>query len=77
MSNETKKQLSFQVDPEILLLIEELKKQLGAKTTAAVFRKSLTIAKLAADQAEGTGGIVNIKGRGEDDAQGISVALRA
>lgn len=77
MSNETKKQLSFQVDPEILLLVEQLKKQLGAKTTAAVFRKSLAIAKLAADQAESTGGIVNIKGRGEDDAKGISVALRA
>jgi uncharacterized coiled-coil DUF342 family protein len=71
------KQLAFAVDDEILAVIEQLKKELGANTAAAVFRKALAVTKLAADQARTTGGVVDIKGRGEDDRTGISVALRA
>ena len=69
------KQLAFAVDDEILEVIEELKKQLKVKTSAAVFRKALAITKLAAQQASATGGIVDIKGRGMQDKDGISVAL--
>ena len=71
------KQLSFAVDDEILAVIEQLKKDLGANTAAAVFRKALAVTKLAAEQARETGGVVDIKGRGEGDRKGISVALRA
>jgi ABC-type phosphonate transport system ATPase subunit len=74
---EPTKQLAFAVDQEILDVIEELKKELGAKTTAAVFRKSLAIAKIAADQAKGSGGIVSLRGREQEEKDGISVALRA
>lgn len=71
------KQLAFKVDDEILAIIEDLKKKLGVKTTAAVFRKSLAVTKLAADRAQSTSGIVDIKGHGLSERDGISVALRA
>ena len=71
------RQIAFQVDQEILDVIEQLKKDLGATTTAAVFRKSLAVTKLAVDQAKETNGIVDIKGRGKDNREGISVALKA
>lgn len=71
-----KKQISIQIDAEIAELIEELKEQLGANTTAAVFRKSLKVTKLAADQAKNHGGIVSFKGRGDEDKDGILVSLR-
>jgi ABC-type phosphonate transport system ATPase subunit len=74
---EPTKQLAFAVDQELLDVIEELKKGLGAKTTAAVFRKSLAIAKIAADQAKDSGGIVSLRGREQDAKDEISVALRA
>ena len=69
------KQLAFSVDQEILDVIEQLKKELGVKTSAAVFRKALAVTKLAAEQARKSNGIVNIKGRGQNDREGISVAL--
>lgn len=69
------KQLAFAVDDEILEVIEQLKKDLKVRTSAAVFRKALAVTKLAAEQAKATNGVVDIKGRGMDDADGISVAL--
>lgn len=71
------KQLGFQVNNEVLEMIEELKKELGVKTTAGVFRKALAVTKVAVDQARETGGVVDIKGRGKADREGISVALKA
>lgn len=69
------KQLAFAVDQEILDVIEQLKKDLGVKTSAAVFRKALAVTKLAAEQARGSNGIVDIKGREQSAREGISVAL--
>lgn len=69
------KLLTFEADQEILAVIEELKKQLKVKTSAAVFRKALAVTKLAAEQAETSNGVVDIKGRGKEDREGISVAL--
>jgi hypothetical protein len=69
------KQLAFAVDDEILEVIEQLKKELKVKTSAAVFRKALAVTKLAAEQARSTDGVVDIKGRGKKDTDGISVAL--
>ena len=71
-----KKQISLQIDEEIAQLIEELKEQLGANTTAAVFRKSLAVTKLAVEQAQDHGGIVSMKGRGEKDSEGVLVSLK-
>ena len=72
---QTSKQLAFEVDDDVLAVIEELKKKLKVKTSAAVFRKALAVTKLAAEQAESTNGVVDIKGRGKEDREGISVAL--
>lgn len=69
------KQLAFAVDQEILDVIEQLKKDLGVKTSAAVFRKALAVTKLAAEQARESNGIVDIKGREQSASEGISVAL--
>lgn len=69
------KQLAFAVDQEILDVIEQLKKDLGVKTSAAVFRKALAVTKLAAEQARESNGIVDIKGREQSAREGISVAL--
>jgi ABC-type phosphonate transport system ATPase subunit len=74
---EPTKQLAFAVDQEILDVIEQLKKDLGTKTTASVFRKSLAIAKIAAEQARDSGGIVTLRGREQSQKDEISVALRA
>ncbi len=74
---EPTKQLAFAVDQEILDVIEQLKKELGVKTTAAVFRKSLAISKIATEQAKDSGGIVTLRGRGQSAADEISVALKA
>ena len=69
------KQLAFAVDQEILDVIEQLKKDLGVKTSAAVFRKALAVTKLAAEQARESNGIVDIRGREQSAREGISVAL--
>lgn len=76
MSIETK-QMSFVVDADTLQLIQMLKKELGAKTTAAVFRKSLALAKVAVEEAKDDGGIVNIRGKSKTDEPGTLVALKA
>ena len=70
------KQLSFVADQETLELINQLKKELKASTTAAVFRKSLAIAKLASEQAKDSGGVVTIKGKSAPADSGVSIALR-
>lgn len=70
------KQLSFVAEEETVDLIEKLKKELGAKTTAEVFRKSLLLAKLAADHARDSDGVVTLRGRKEDQSQATSVMLK-
>lgn len=70
------KQLSFVADQETLDLINELKKELKAPTAAAVFRKSLAIAKMATDQAKGSNGIVSIRGKLQPADEEVSIALR-
>lgn len=70
------KQLSFVADKEALELIEKLKKELGVKTTAGVFRKALTLADIAADQAKSTNHVVSINGRDADPSQAVNVILR-
>jgi hypothetical protein len=74
---ETTKQLSFIADQQTLELIESLKKELGAPTAAAVFRKALIIAKLAADQARGSDGVVRFRGKDQPQSEEIALALRA
>ncbi|MCJ2049331.1 hypothetical protein [Methylobacterium sp. J-070] len=71
------KQLSFVADEETLALIGALKTELKAPTTAAVFRKALALAKVAADQARQSDGIVTVRGKGQPAAEEIAVALRA
>jgi hypothetical protein len=46
------KQLSFVVDDETFSLLEQLKKDLKAPTTAAVFRKAIALTQLAVEQAK-------------------------
>lgn len=75
--SETSKQLSFVVDQETLDLIQSLKKELGAPSAAAVFRKALAIAKVATDQAKGSDGIVSMRGRAQSPSEEIAIALRA
>jgi hypothetical protein len=50
------KQLSFVVDEETVLLLEQLKKDLQAKTTASLFRKALALTQLAVEQAKDANG---------------------
>lgn len=76
MSEKTK-QLSFIADEETIELISDLKKELKATTAAAVFRKALALAKVAAEQAKGSNGVVTVRGKGQPQAEEISVALRA
>jgi hypothetical protein len=76
MSDETK-QLSFVADQETLDVIQQLKVDLKAPTTAAVFRKALAIAKIAAAQAKDSDGIVAVRGKKQLAADEVSIALRA
>ena len=73
----TTKQLSFVADQETLDLISQLKTDLKAPTSAAVFRKALALAKIAADQAKDSGGIVTVRGKSQPSSDEVSVALRA
>jgi len=75
MTGDTK-QLSFVADSETLELISSLKKELRAPTTAAVFRKALAIAKVAAEQGRDSGGIVSVRGTSQPETAGIAIALR-
>lgn len=73
---EPTKQLAFAVDQELLDIIEDLKKELGTKTAAGVFRKSLAIAKIAVDQARDSDGIVAMRGRKQSKEDEVSIALK-
>lgn len=76
MTDKTK-QLSFVADEETLALISKLKKELKAPTTAAVFRKALALAKVAAEQAKQSDGVVTVRGKSQSPSEEIAVALRA
>ncbi len=52
----TSKQLSFVVDEETLELLEQLKQDLKAPTTASVFRKALALTQLAVEQVKDDAG---------------------
>ncbi len=69
------KQLSFVADEETVALIEELKKELGATTTAGLFRKALALARIAAERAKESDHVVTIKGQKEDDSAAVNVIL--
>lgn len=73
---ESSKQLSFVADADTLALIEDLKTHLKAPTTAAVFRKALAIAKLAADQAKGSNGIVAVRGKSQPQSEEVNLMLQ-
>ena len=55
----TTKQLSFVVDEETIKLLEQLKKDLKATTTASLFRKAIALTQLAVQQVKDEQG--NIK----------------
>lgn len=71
------KQLSFVADDETVALIEELKKELGATTTAGVFRKTLALARIAAERARNSDHVVTIRGQKDDEGEAVNVMLRA
>lgn len=71
------KQLSFVADEETVALIEDLKKELGATTTAGVFRKALTLARIAAERAKESDHVVTIRGQKEGDEDAVNIMLKA
>ena len=79
------KQLSFVVDDDTIALLEELKKDLKAATTASVLRKALALTQLAVEQVKDEKGnmkdaMATITLRSKSDKPGqheTSVALRA
>ena len=79
------KQLSFVVDDDTIALLEELKKDLKAATTASVLRKALALTQLAVEQVkDGDGkmkdamGTITLRSKADKPGQHeTSVALRA
>lgn len=78
------KQLSFVVDDDTVKLLEQLKIDLRATTTAAVLRKALALTELALAQAKTVDGqlkdplaTVTIQSKSDPVGAGTSVALRA
>ena len=71
------KQVTIVADRETLELIEELKLDFKAPTTAAVIRKALGIAKIARDQSRSTDGLVTLNGKGMPPADGITLATKS
>ncbi len=79
------KQLSFVVDDDTIALLEQLKKDLKAGTTASVFRKALALTQLAVEKVKDEDGkMKDVMGtitlRSNSDKPGeheTSVALRA
>ena len=71
----TVKHITFIADSETIQLIEALKKELRIPTTAALFRRSLGIMKLAHDEARSSDGFVTIRGRKSADDKGVTIAL--
>lgn len=77
------KQLSFVVDEETTALLEKLKADLRAPTTAAVLRKAIALAELAMAQAKTADGklkdplaTVKIRAKGDPEGEELTVALR-
>ena len=78
------KQLSFVVDDETIALLEALKRDLNATTTAAVLRKALALTQLAVEQVKDEKGklkdpMATITLRSRKDEPGdneTSIALR-
>jgi hypothetical protein len=79
------KQLSFVIDEETVKLLESLKKDLNATTTASVLRKALALTQLAVEQAKDEAGklrdpMATITVRSKKDLPGqgeTTIALRA
>jgi hypothetical protein len=79
------KQLSFVIDDETLELLEKLKKDLNAKTTAQLFRKAIALTEMAVEQVKDASGkmkdpLGTVTMRSRTDPPGTqetSVALRA
>ena len=79
------KQLSFVVDDETIALLESLKKDLNATTTAAVLRKALALTQLAVEQAKDDKGkmkdpmaTITVRAKKDEPGKGeTSIALRA
>lgn len=69
------KQVTIVVDDETVQLMEQLKKDLKAPTTAALFRRALALTLLAVDQAKGDDGtlkdpLASIAVRSNEDPPG-------
>ena len=78
------KQLSLVIDDDTVKLLEELKKDLKATTTASLFRKALALTQLAVEQVKDKDGrmkdpMATITMRSGSDEPGVretSIALR-
>jgi hypothetical protein len=78
------KQLSFVVDDETVRLLEQLKKDLKATTTASLFRKAIALTQLAVEQVKDENGgfkdpMATITVRSKSDEPGVgetNIALR-
>jgi hypothetical protein len=77
------KQLSFVVDDETIALLEKLKADLRAPTTASVLRRAIALAELAMAQAKTADGklkdplaTVTIRAKGDPEGKELTVALR-
>ena len=78
------KQLSLVIDDDTIKLLEQLKKDLKAPTTVALFRKALALTQLAVDQVKDENGVFKdpmgtVTVRSKSDAPGVretNIALR-
>ena len=78
------KQLSFVVDEETIKLLEQLKKDLKAPTTASLFRKAIALTQLAVEQVKDEKGVFKdpmgtLTVRSKSDGPGVgetNIALR-
>jgi len=70
------KQLSFVADKETVDLIEKLKKDMRAPTTAALFRKLLALGELATERGSASNGVVTLRGKSEPQSAEVSVSLK-
>lgn len=71
------RQISFVAGADALALIENLKSDLRAPSTADVLRKALALAKLAVDQAGSSEGIVRLRGLSQPQNAAVEISLRA
>lgn len=78
------KQLSFVVDEETIKLLEQLKKDLKAPTTASLFRKAIALTQLAVEQVKDEKGVfkdpmgtLTVRSKRDDPGVGeTNIALR-